>query len=69
MDVGLVATNDVHFLNKEDYEAHDALCCINTGKKVTEPERMKYPTERVSEKPGGNAGAVRRCAGCLRQHP
>ncbi len=43
MDVGLVATNDVHFLNKEDYEAHDALCCINTGKKVSDTERMKYP--------------------------
>ncbi len=43
MDVQLVATNDAHFLNKEDYEAHDALCCINTGKKVNEPERMKYP--------------------------
>ncbi len=42
--VGLVATNDVHFLNEADYEAHDALCCINTGKKVTEPDRMKYPT-------------------------
>ena len=42
--VGLVATNDVHFLNEEDYEAHDALCCINTGKKVSdEPERLKYP--------------------------
>ena len=43
MDVGLVATNDVHFLNEEDFEAHDALCCINTGKKVTDAERMKYP--------------------------
>ena len=43
MDVGLVATNDAHFLNREDYEAHDALCCINTGKKVSDTERMKYP--------------------------
>ncbi len=41
--VGLIATNDVHFLNREDYEAHDALCCINTGKKVSDAERMKYP--------------------------
>ncbi len=44
MDVPLVATNDVHFLNEADYEAHDALCCINTGKKVSDSERMKYPT-------------------------
>jgi DNA polymerase-3 subunit alpha len=44
MKVRLVATNDAHFLNKDDYEAHDALTCINTGKKVTDTERMKYPT-------------------------
>lgn len=41
--VGLVATNDVHFLNEDDYEAHDALTCISTGKKVHDEERMKYP--------------------------
>lgn len=41
--VGLVATNDVHFLNAEDFEAHNALCCISTGKKVTDPDRMTYP--------------------------
>ena len=43
MDVQLVATNDVHFLNADDFEAHDALCCIHTGKKVSDAERMKYP--------------------------
>ena len=43
MGVGLVATNDVHFLNEDDYEAHNALCCINTGKKVDDSERMTYP--------------------------
>lgn len=41
--VGLVVTNDVHFLNADDYEAHNALCCISTGKKVTDPDRMVYP--------------------------
>ena len=41
--VGLVATNDVHFLNADDFEAHNALCCISTGKKVTDPDRMTYP--------------------------
>ncbi|MHC4551378.1 MAG: DNA polymerase III subunit alpha [Planctomycetota bacterium] len=51
MDVGLVATNDAHFLNKEDYEAHDALCCINTGKKVSDEERMKYPTSVYLKSP------------------
>ncbi|MEN8126732.1 MAG: DNA polymerase III subunit alpha [Planctomycetota bacterium] len=43
MGVELVATNDVHFLNEADFEAHDALCCINTGRKVTDPDRMTYP--------------------------
>ena len=42
-DVQLVATNDVHFLNEDDYEAHDALTCISTGKLVTDEERMTYP--------------------------
>ena len=43
MGVQLVATNDVHFLNEEDFEAHNALCCINTGKKVNDPDRITYP--------------------------
>ena len=41
--VGMIATNDVHFLNEDDYEAHNALCCISTGKKVTDESRMIYP--------------------------
>jgi DNA polymerase-3 subunit alpha len=42
---GLVATNDVHFLKKEDYRAHEVLCCINTGKKLSDENRMQYPPE------------------------
>ncbi|MHC4906481.1 MAG: DNA polymerase III subunit alpha, partial [Planctomycetota bacterium] len=51
MGVGLVATNDVHFLNEDDFEAHNALCCINTGKKVTDPERMTYPPSVFMKSP------------------
>jgi DNA polymerase-3 subunit alpha len=40
---GLVATNDVHFLNKDDHFAHDVLCCISMGRLVAEEGRMKYP--------------------------
>src|SRR6476620_7830797 len=40
---GLVATNDVHFLNKDDHFAHDVLCCINMGRLVTDEGRLKYP--------------------------
>jgi DNA polymerase-3 subunit alpha len=42
LGVGLVATNDVHFLNKEDHHAHDVLCCISMGKLITDETRIKY---------------------------
>ena len=37
-----MATNDAHYLNQEDAEAHDALLCIGTGKLIKEPNRMRY---------------------------
>ncbi len=40
--IGLIATNDVHFLNEEDAAAHDLLICLNTGKDVDDPNRMRY---------------------------
>lgn len=45
LGVGTVATNDVHFLLAEDHAPHDALCCISTGKLVSDESRMKYPTQ------------------------
>ncbi|MEI8234453.1 MAG: DNA polymerase III subunit alpha [Verrucomicrobiota bacterium] len=45
LGLGLVATNDVHFLNREDHEAHDILICIGTGSNVTDERRMRYGTE------------------------
>jgi len=45
MGLGLVATNDVHFLNAEDFEAHNCLCCISTGKHADDPARMIYPRD------------------------
>src|SRR3989339_1038179 len=41
--VGLVATNDCHFLDAEDYDAHNCLCCISTGKFFDDADRMIYP--------------------------
>jgi DNA polymerase III subunit alpha len=38
----LIATNDVHFINEEDAEAHDRLLCISTGKDLDDPNRMRY---------------------------
>jgi len=48
---GLVGTNDVHFLNKEDHFAHDVLCCISMGRLVNEENRIKYPTELYLKSP------------------
>lgn len=45
LGVGMVATNDVHFLNKEDHDAHDVLICIGTGANVADERRMRYVTE------------------------
>jgi len=41
----VVAANDVHFLRKEDHEAHDVMICIGTGKQVIDEVRMRYTTE------------------------
>ena len=38
----LVATNDVHFRHKEDVESHDVLLCIQTNKKVTDQDRIRF---------------------------
>ncbi|MCG6925463.1 MAG: DNA polymerase III subunit alpha [Acidobacteria bacterium] len=38
----LAATNDAHYLHKDDHQAHDVLLCIGSGKKVHEPERLRF---------------------------
>ncbi|MBU5438440.1 DNA polymerase III subunit alpha [Tissierella sp. MSJ-40] len=42
--IPLVATNDVHYLRKEDAEVHDVLLCIQTAKTIDDTNRMKFPT-------------------------
>lgn len=42
LDIPLAATNDCHYINAEDWEAHDILLCIQTGKKVADEKRMRY---------------------------
>lgn len=41
LDIPLVATNDSHYLKKEDAYIHEILLCIQTGKKMSDPDRMK----------------------------
>jgi DNA polymerase-3 subunit alpha len=43
--IPLVATNDVHYVNKEDAVAHEILLCIQTGKTIDDEDRMKFPTD------------------------
>jgi len=42
LGIGLVATNDIHYILAEDAVPHDILLCIQTGKKVTDENRMRY---------------------------
>jgi DNA polymerase-3 subunit alpha len=51
MGIGLVATNDVHFLEEADYEAHNCLCAISTGKRSDDPDRMIYPPDVYLKSP------------------
>jgi len=44
-DLSLVATNDAHYLLKEDHHSHDILVCIGSGKKVHDTERLKFDTQ------------------------
>jgi len=43
LDIPLIATNDMHYLDREDAEAHDVLLCIGTNKKIEDAQRMRFP--------------------------
>ncbi len=45
LGVKTVATNDVHYINREDAEMQDVLLCIGTGKLVSDTNRMKFGTD------------------------
>ena len=45
--LGLVATNDCHYLRREHAPAHDALLCIQTGKKITDSDRLKFANDQM----------------------
>jgi DNA polymerase-3 subunit alpha len=45
LQIPLVATNDVHYINREDREAHDILLCIQTATNLDDPNRMKLSTD------------------------
>ena len=45
LNIPLVATNDAHYLKKEDAYNHEVLLCIQTGKKISDEDRMRFETE------------------------
>ncbi len=47
----VVATNDHHFLRREDWAAHDALCCISMGRTLADETRLKYSPELYLKSP------------------
>ncbi|MBU1148334.1 MAG: DNA polymerase III subunit alpha [Candidatus Omnitrophica bacterium] len=46
MDIGIVATNDVHYLSKDSARAHEALLCIQTQTTLDDPKHMKLQTDQ-----------------------
>ncbi|MDM8535984.1 DNA polymerase III subunit alpha [Desulfobacterales bacterium HSG17] len=52
LSIPLIATNDCHYLDKEDVRAHDVLLCIQTGKTVNDPGRFKFATDELYFKSG-----------------
>ncbi|HZI89843.1 MAG TPA: DNA polymerase III subunit alpha, partial [Candidatus Polarisedimenticolia bacterium] len=47
MGIPVVATNDCHYLAREDAEAHEVLLCIQTGKTMQDPDRFRFNTDQV----------------------
>jgi DNA polymerase-3 subunit alpha len=49
--VKVIATNDVHFVNEKDYQAHRILICLNTGKDLDDPAGMHYSGQEFLKTP------------------
>ena len=47
LDIPLVATNDAHYLKREDAYNHEVLLCIQTGKRMTDEDRMCFETDEL----------------------
>ncbi|MDR0659864.1 MAG: DNA polymerase III subunit alpha [Prevotellaceae bacterium] len=55
-NIKLIATNDSHFTNEEEAEAHDRLLCISTGTDVNDPNRMRYTKQEWFKTPAEMEG-------------
>jgi DNA polymerase-3 subunit alpha len=54
----LAATNDAHYLHRDDHQAHDVLLCIGSGKKVTDADRLRFDTNQFYLKSGEEMAAL-----------
>jgi DNA polymerase-3 subunit alpha len=52
LKIPLLATNDCHFLRREDHFAHDILICIQTGRTIKDADRMRFTTEHYFKSAG-----------------
>jgi len=56
--IPLVATNDVHYIERDDYVSHDILLCIGTKKKRTDEQRQKYYGDQFYFKTGDEMASI-----------
>ena len=63
LELPLVVTNDVHYLRQGDYQPHDILLCIGTGKTVNDAQRLRYTGDQFFLKTAEQMAAV------FRDHP
>ncbi len=58
LDLPVVATNDVHYLNQQDAEAHDVLLCIQTQSTCQQANRLRFPGDQFYLKSAGQMNEV-----------
>ena len=58
LDIPMVATNDSHYICEDDCLAQDAMICIQTGKSIADPNRMKFQTNQFFVKSSEEMGKV-----------
>ena len=56
--IPLVATNDCHYLHRDDATAHDILLCIGTQKTLSDPDRLKYASDQFYLKSGAEMATL-----------
>lgn len=58
MGIPLVATNDLHYINKEDAAIQDVLLCIQTGKVINDEQRLRFPSSEFYLKSAAEMSAL-----------